>query len=762
MNKTAILLVTLLLLSLYSYLSFEHVQAAYQGYSNLGTFDFNDLASSLKVRGTAYIYENIDYGGTSKYFSTIDVPSLNAYGWNDKMSSLTVDGSITLYEHDNYGGRTVTFVSTPDSNENLGNYWSTNPSLVKTQGKWDSRIWGWDTSYLELLGSDTDNYVNWISDGLVSSQCKDSQSRPRWGVCNFDQGYSLDQRWIPDLRASSQQDSGIIGDYVRSLKLQGTVTLYENVNYGGASITIGPYYGTQGWIPDLAVYGWNRPTRSLHLYDGSTLTVYSLTNYIHAPSHGFGMLTFATPAYQPPLLRIGDVASMTLEGSVKDWYTDGLGYGSCSWTGAKFDIWAVENPSRPLNGRKLMLELYFVRMGMNLWWGNAIAKPGLNKMVAIDCYPESVQRTVHPGNVQRWKIDALRFLTDCAGDYGIDIWSWYLAQISFDVESGSSLPFCETPVCGCSLTKFRMCYTNPTGGGGCPYAYSWNGQQYVEDNNIMPASEMNNGTDTKDYYKLEQPLVPTCQDTQFSLYSLQIREFEHEHDYIDQVKLMAIDHSRGTRIAVTPEGKIVTYKNPASPLSCVDNHENNRLKEISKMDGDVSDPATFFQGFKDDWLILNFGHTTSSDAKLILRDDQKCADVCINVQVPDVNGNWQTVEVLHPRDYWAMEAVDLAAYVPRNGDFLVRLLWTAPHRLDYVGLDTSPPTRTTLSTASPVFAAHSSLGDVTARLLLDDEKYAELINGQRITIMFMLSNKEQGASRDFILYTNGYYYVITS
>lgn len=197
MNKTAILLVTLLLLSFYSYFSFEHVQAAYQGYSNLGTFDFNDLASSLKVRGTAYIYENIDYGGASKYFSTIDVPSLNTYGWNDKMSSLTVDGSITLYEHDNYGGRTVTFVSTPDPNENLGNYWSANPSLVKTQGKWDSRVWGWDTSYLELLGSDTDNYVNWISDGLVSSQCKDSQSRPRWGVCNFDQGYSLDQRWIP-------------------------------------------------------------------------------------------------------------------------------------------------------------------------------------------------------------------------------------------------------------------------------------------------------------------------------------------------------------------------------------------------------------------------------------------------------------------------------------------------------------------------------------------------------------------------------------
>jgi len=475
MNKSTILLVTLLLLSFYSCIPLERVQAAYQGYPDMRTFDFNDLASSLKVRGTAYIYENIDYGGASKYFSTIDVPSLNTYGWNDKISSLTVDGSITLFEHDNYVGRTVTFVNTPDPNENLGYSWGTNPSLVKSQGAWDSRVWGWDTSALELLGPDTDNYVNWPSDGLVSSQCKDSMSRPRWGACNFDQGYSMDQRYIPNLQACKS----MFGDYIGSLKLQGTVTLYENVNYGGASITIGPCTGLQGWIPDLAAYGWNRPTRSLHLYDGSTLSVYSMTNYYLGHQVG-ALITFATPSYQP-MLQIGNAQTITLEGCVKDWYTDGLGYGSCSWTGVKFDIWAVESPTRDPNGRKLMLELYFVRMGMNLWWGNAIAKPGLNKMVAIDCYPESVQRTVHPGNIQRWKVDALRFLTDCAGDYGIDIWSWYIAQISFTVESGSDLPFCETPVCRCSLTKLRMCYTVPMGGGGCPYLNTWNGKQYVNE-----------------------------------------------------------------------------------------------------------------------------------------------------------------------------------------------------------------------------------------------------------------------------------------
>jgi hypothetical protein len=179
------------------------------------------------------------------------------------------------------------------------------------------------------------------------------------------------------------------------------------------------------------------------------------------------------------------------------------------------------------------------------------------------------------------------------------------------------------------------------------------------------------------------------------------------------------------------------------------------------MDGNASDPTTYFQGYRDSWLLLDFGKVTGSYAKLILRDDQKCEDVCINVQVPDTNGGWQTVEALHPRDLWALEAVNMTAYVPAHGDFVVRLLWTAAHRLDYVGLDTSPPAQVQVSCASPTLAVHSTLGNVTAALLYDDENCVQLVNGQQITLAFILPNKVQGTTRDFILYTNGYYYTIT-
>ena len=221
-----------------------------------------------------------------------------------------------------------------------------------------------------------------------------------------------------------------------------------------------------------------------------------------------------------------------------------------------------------------------------------------------------------------------------------------------------------------------------------------------------------------------------------------------------------MDHFQGTSVAVTPQGDLVTYQNPVSPASCADNHGDSRLNEIGRMDGNTSDPTTYFQGYAGDWLVLNFGRVTSENAKLVLRDDQKCADVCINVQVLDAAEDWLTVDVLHPRDFWSTEAVNLAAYVPTSGDFKVRLLWTAAHRLDYVGLDTSPPTQTRVSSASPILAIHSALGDVRAKLLFDDERYAELVSGQQITLSFQLPKNLQGMARDFILYTDGYYYTI--
>jgi hypothetical protein len=258
---------------------------------------------------------------------------------------------------------------------------------------------------------------------------------------------------------------------------------------------------------------------------------------------------------------------------------------------------------------------------------------------------------------------------------------------------------------------------------------------------------------------LEQPLVPSHQSTAFSLYSLQIREFEHEHDFIDQVKLIALDHASDVKIAVTPKGEILTYRQPLAPLSCIDNNGTSRLNEVVSMDGNVSDTTTYFEGYPSDYLILNFGKVDAENAKLILRDDMKCCEICIEVQVLDAHGSWQTVEVLNPRDYWAIEAVDLSEHVVEDEDLLVRLYWTSPHRLDYVGLDTSPQENFTIHYAYPTIAFHSNEGDVRRKLLATDDVYAELTPGQHITLVFKLPNNPS-QERTFIFYTEGHYITI--
>ena len=312
-----------------------------------------------------------------------------------------------------------------------------------------------------------------------------------------------------------------------------------------------------------------------------------------------------------------------------------------------------------------------------------------------------------------------------------------------------------------SLTAYFNYVGGGGGGDGCPYVYDWNGSAYVKDNNILPASETGNGTDTKDYCLLQLQLVPVFTAKKESVYSLQIGEFESEIDYIDQVKLMAVDHSQGTNVAVTPEGQILTYTNPASPISAIDNNGVSQLSEIATMNGNVSDPSTYFQGNTGDWLLLDLGKVTGPYANLILRDDMNCEKICLDVQVLNASGDWQTVETLHPRAYWSIEAANMAAYLPKTGDFKVRLYWTTPHRFDYVGLDTSPPAPVQVNSAPPTLAIHSTMGDVTQKLLYDDEQCVKLVNGQHITLWFTLPSQAQGTTRSFILYTDGYYYTIT-
>jgi hypothetical protein len=330
--------------------------------------------------------------------------------------------------------------------------------------------------------------------------------------------------------------------------------------------------------------------------------------------------------------------------------------------------------------------------------------------------------------------------------YGIKVWARVLlgGRASYSFDQG----YYDTPPVYLEINRVS------NGGGGCPYVYAWDGQRYVMDNNVLPASEISNGADVEDYYRLEQLLVPTYQGARRSVYSLRIKEFEHEHDYFDQVKLLAVDHPPSVNVAVSPYGEILTYSNPAPAIFAVDDNGVDVLSLLSSVDGD------YYEGYNGSYIILNFGNVNSENAKLVLRTDRPPLKMSIHIQVQDSEGNWTDIATIIPRTYWATDIIDISSYLPSsNTELKVRLYFTASHKIDYIGLDTTPQASIEIRQAKLISAFHSTQGNVKPLLLENDQNYAELIPSEQIQLTFRLPNN-QNQERTFILYTEGHYNTI--
>jgi hypothetical protein len=289
--------------------------------------------------------------------------------------------------------------------------------------------------------------------------------------------------------------------------------------------------------------------------------------------------------------------------------------------------------------------------------------------------------------------------------------------------------------------------------GGCPYVYDWNGTNYIVDNNLLPSSEKSNGSDVQDYYRLEQSLVPTYTNPVFSVYGLQISEFEHEHSYLDQMKLYTIDHNLNTNVAVSPTGQILTYGEPRPPILVQDENGRDWLQAISMIDG------VYYQSTSGDYLTLYFGWVNSTNAKLVFRED--LMKDSIHVQVQMVDGSWLEVTDIPGRVNWAMDIVDLQPFLQTaHNPLAVRLYFTVNHRIDFVGLDTSPQASVQTRQALMIYAVHSVYGNVLPQLMLSDNQYAELTPDQEITLNFLALTVNPYQVRTFILYVEGHYYTI--
>ena len=296
-----------------------------------------------------------------------------------------------------------------------------------------------------------------------------------------------------------------------------------------------------------------------------------------------------------------------------------------------------------------------------------------------------------------------------------------------------------------------MYYTGS--GGGCPFISAQVHGTYVIDNNLLPQSEMYGGNrDWIDYYSLEVQPTIVKQKVRLAL-----SEFEQEHSYIDNIKLLAVIHMPKDKVAVDMNGNIFTFSNPESPISAVDENGTNRLPLISKVDDGL-----FFDGQAGNRIYLSFNiGSYHKQAILVLRTDVIVKE-SIFVDVFTQSG-WVEAGFVEPRVNWAYQVVNLTDFVigSSSSRLQVRLRWTGAHKLDFVGIYTRLPKPILIRELQLIGAIHSKQGNVLSLLARSDNEYVELLPGEKIYLTFNTPLLCK-AWVSYVVIIEGHYYTITS
>ncbi len=291
----------------------------------------------------------------------------------------------------------------------------------------------------------------------------------------------------------------------------------------------------------------------------------------------------------------------------------------------------------------------------------------------------------------------------------------------------------------------------------CPYIYLFNGKEFVKDNDIFPAG---NPKHAKDFYKLMKPLV--SKDNKFLI---NIVDSEDETSWIDMVKLLQIDHPKDVQIATSPDGKILSYRNPKIAISALDKSNKDQLAKVSQINEEENEENRYF-GKKGDYLVINFGKTENSNngARLILRTDYKCPyyypieQKSINAYLLINDNTWKKIGTVHPHQLWDEWALEIPQKLLNQvkSDLKVKLEWTQDHKLDYIGLDTSRQEPIVITALPLLKARHSDCKDVLKLIKTADHKSAVTVMNQQIALEFAASSQPT-ESRTFIFVSEGKY-----
>jgi hypothetical protein len=316
--------------------------------------------------------------------------------------------------------------------------------------------------------------------------------------------------------------------------------------------------------------------------------------------------------------------------------------------------------------------------------------------------------------------------------------------------------------CGCSNQTFFEEITlkdrtrpgsppPPPPPGGCPYVYTWNGNTWIEENNILPQSQDLTllGQNVTDYYQLYTK--PVEEDGK---YYLAISEYEEDKSFFDQLKLLVIDHPEESFITVDDSGTVIQFAKPAffANAQLDSNDVYKQLLSLDDIKTEVSESDVLSLSFEDvnsiteNWLLL------IGQVEAVAKEKVSAKMVSKNNNGKESSATFSSFRLRkNPTYQWVL------APTSSSSTLQIDIAWQEDAQVDYTELSNRLELPFILSEAELLSASHSALGDIKNEIMLSDGIVSELNKDEWIELAYSIPPIIQGMQRSFVLVSNGRY-----
>jgi hypothetical protein len=264
--------------------------------------------------------------------------------------------------------------------------------------------------------------------------------------------------------------------------------------------------------------------------------------------------------------------------------------------------------------------------------------------------------------------------------------------------------------------------------GGCPtLAFEENG--LIENENPILTKSVISQEDVTDYYLIQNELNKIDKEIKFI-----IHEPEEEHTYLDQIELLEVKVNPNEYVAVTEKGEVISYKLSKKGIEFINGNKDDLENSLSSIDDNVTD---FSSG---DSLIINSESLSMSSNN----EDMYLLFVGIKPPIKEQSVAELTTSELDK----SAESTQLYAR-PNKSVFGVKLgkklsntmkiKFHQDVEVDFISIVKNEKTAK-VDKLKLIEAVHSENGKVIEQLSAVDEKYSEILPGEKISFVFESKN----------------------